>query len=271
VQGAKIGLRPVSALLPHEETIPPKTEKLVAEMAKEGIQRDPLIVDNDSGTVLDGMHRLSAFKKLKLEYAVCHLVDYSSHSISLQRWVRVYQVRRPELVPPMLDGLGLNRRTTLSDAFDLVENRKAALAVMDSSGCRVGPAGGSVLSQSFSLVRQLDSVFSTLGWTTSFAAEDEIDIVMQDPKNLVAIIPRLTKQDVLTAAQTGQLFPWKTSMHIVDPRPVAIDFPLKALVARAPPTAELESKMKEGRPKMLPPNSLYKGRRYKERLLVLCS
>ena len=264
-----MGLRPVASLLPHEETIPSKSEKLFQDMKKEGIQRDPLIIDYESGTVLDGMHRLSAFKKLGAEHAVCYLVDYSSKGVTLQRWVRVYEVKKPDLVPTILEELGLNQKATLGELFDLVEGRKTALGLIGAGSCFVAAEKGQQLTASFDLIRRLDKVFSALGWPVSFAAEDEIDVATQDPSHLVAITPKLNKQDVLTASRSGRLFPWKTSMHVVDPRPVAIDFPLADLMGMAPPTAELDSILKEGAPRLLPPNTTYKGRRYKERLLLL--
>jgi len=255
--------------LPHEETIPAKSDKLCLDMKKEGIQRDPLIVDRGSGTVLDGMHRLSAFKKLKAEHAVCYLVDYSSKAVTLERWVRVYEVRRAELLQPMLENLGLSRRVSLTEVFGLVEARKVALGIIGAKGCYVTEGRGQTLATSFQLVRELDTVFSTLRWDTSFASEDEIDFATQDPKHLVALTPKLNKQDVLNAARSGQLFPWKTSMHVVDPRPVAIDFPLADLMSAHPPTAQLEAILRDSQQKLLPPNTAYKGRRYKERLLLL--
>lgn len=269
MDGARISLRPVASLLPHEETISSKSEKLFIDMKREGIQRDPLIVDYASGTVLDGMHRLSAFKKMKAEHAVCHMVDYSSKAVTLQRWVRVYKPARNELILPILENMGLNRKVTLTEVFQLVENKKVALGIIGVSGCYIAQTRDPALSSSFALVRQLDGIFSSLGWGTSFASEDEIDFVTQDPKNFVAMTPKPNKQDVLNAARSGQLFPWKTTMHVVDPRPVAIDFPLEDLMKRNPPTLELETMLKQGGQKLMPPNTTYKGRRYKERLLLL--
>jgi len=269
VDGAKIGLRPVASLLPHEETIPAKSEKLYLDMKKEKIQRDPMIVDYESGTVLDGMHRLSAFKKMKAEYAVCHLVDYSSPSVTLERWLRVYKVGRKELVPSILENLGLSQKVPLTDIFDLVEKREVALGVIAPDGCHVARADGPAVASGFALVRRLDSVFSTMGWGMSFTGEDEIDVATQDSKNMVVLTPKVNKQDVLNAARSGQLLPWKTTMHVVDPRPVAIDFPLADLMKPSPPSSELEALLREGGRKLTPPDTIYKGRRYKERLLVL--
>jgi hypothetical protein len=262
----RIDLRPVSSLLPHEETIPDQLEKMVVRVRRDGVQKDPLIVDGESGTVLDGMHRLAAFGRLGLENIVCCLVDYSSKGIGLKRWARVYRTTRAELLFQALDELGMRRAVTLSDAFGLLEARRTALAFMGQSGCRVAEEGEG-LDGAFRAVRTLDEVGRTLGWQRSFVSEDEVDIALQDPGNAVLLVQRLNKQDVLTAARTAKLFPCKTSMHFVDPRPMALDFPIAELNGATPKSL---SEMLKGRsPVMLPPNSEYEGRRYRERLLVL--
>ena len=53
-------LRPVPKLRPHEETIESNTREMVAQLKRDGAQKDPIIVDGATGVVLDGMHRLAA-------------------------------------------------------------------------------------------------------------------------------------------------------------------------------------------------------------------
>lgn len=262
----RIDLRPVSSLLPHEETIPDVLDKMVAQVRRDGVQKDPLIVDRESGTVLDGMHRLAAFGKLGLENAVCCLVDYSSKGIGLKRWARVYRTTRADLLSQALDELGMRRIVTLSDAFSLLETRKTGLAYIGQRGCRVAEEDMG-LDGAFKAIRTLDEVGRSLGWQRSFASEDEVDIALQDASNAVLLVQRLNKQDVLTAARTAKLFPCKTSMHFVDPRPMALDFPIAELNDATPKS--LSEMLKKRSPMMLPPNSEYEGRRYRERLLLL--
>jgi hypothetical protein len=269
VAGGRVDVRPVASLLPHEDTITPQADKLAAAMQRQGVQRDPLIADRETGTVLDGMHRLSAFKKMGAEYAVCYLVDYSSKSVTLERWVRVLSVSKTSLVPHVLENLGIDRKVTLSEVFDLVESRRSTLAIVGSSGSYVPSASIPDLSAAFELVRKIDGLAGALGWNETFVSDDEVDVELQDERKLLVLLPRLSKQDVLTAARSGRLFPCKTTLHLIDPRPVAIGFPLGELMKRAPPRPVLEALLKEDKSSLLPANSVYEGRRYKERLLVL--
>jgi hypothetical protein len=261
----RIDLRPVSSLLPHEETIPEQLQRLSTQIKKDGVQKDPVIVDRETGTVLDGMHRLAAFSKLGLENIVCCLLDYSSAGIELKRWARVYNTSQKGLASNALEELGFNQRVTLTEAFQALEGRETGVAVFNSDGCRILPRS-SGLEAAFRIVRSLDSLSSTLGWRRSFAREDEIDIALQDADNTVVLVQRIGKQDVVNAARGRRLFPCKTSMHTIDPRPVALDFPIEL----ANDTSDrLREFMAKRSPKMLPAGSVYEGRRYKERLLLL--
>ena len=258
-------LRPVASLLPHEETIPEQLDKIVGQIRRDGVQKDPVIVDRDTGTVLDGMHRLAAFGKLNLENVVCCLVDYSSPGIELRRWARVYKTTKRDLFDQALEELGVTKSVSLSEAFDSLDSRKAGLAVLSRAGCRVSDREFG-LDTAFRAVKSLDEVGRNLGWQRSFVREDEVDFALEDRGN-VLLVQRLTKQDVLNAARTRSLFPCKTSMHTIDPRPVALDFPIKNINAATPKT--IADLLRKRSPRLWPAGSEYEGRRYKERLLVL--
>ncbi|MDG6898766.1 MAG: hypothetical protein JRN24_03400, partial [Nitrososphaerota archaeon] len=59
----------------------------------------------------------------------------------------------------------------------------------------------------------------------------------------------------------------KTSMHLIDPRPVAVDFPVAELNEAT--SRSLEERLRGRGERLLPADSVYEGRRYKERLLLL--
>ena len=71
---------------------------------------------------------------------------------------------------------------------------------------------------------------------------------------------------MLSAGRSGRLFPCKTSMHVIDPRPVGVDIPLRELREGSAKTLDLRIR---SRHTLLPPDSLYGGRRYKERLVLM--
>ena len=264
--GFVLGIKPVSILRPHEETIPERVEGLAAEMRRDGVQKDPIIIDRDSSTVLDGMHRLAAFGSLRIENAVCCSVDYSSRAVTLGRWARVYKVAAGDSIPGFLGRRGITRRVSLAEAFDALENRDTGFAVITSDAAYV-PDGRTELADAIDEIEGFDRQSKERRWERSFVPDDEIDVPLQSGKNVVLITRRLGKDDVVAAARSGNLFPCKTSMHRIDPRPVAVDFPIDRLGGATTATLAKELEGKSGR--LLPSNSTYEGRTYKERLLLL--
>jgi hypothetical protein len=263
VAGFTLGIRPVASLLPHEEIIPLHVEQLASEMTRDGIQRDPIIIDGDYAAILDGMHRLAAFKALRIDNAVCCSVGYSSRSVSLGRWARVYALKSGDSVEDALEGFEA-KRTSLAEAYSSLDRREAVAAVLTSDGAFLRK-GGDSHSEIADALKAMDRLAEGKKWARTFVPEDEVDVPLQGPGKFVLLPRRLTKDDVLTAARTGKLFPCKTSMHLVDPRPVALNFPLKELDRAT--SAKLKESLAGNEGRLLPPGSDYEGRRYKERLL----
>jgi hypothetical protein len=264
--GVKVDVRPVSSMLPHEETIPSHVDRIASEIKQEGIQRDPIIIDAESGAVLDGMHRLAAFARIGLENAVCCPVDYSSKMISLQRWARAYTSGARREVGKALIDAGISKKSTLSEAFNSLDARKCGLAALSSQGVFL-PADRVDLQGAFAVVRGLDAVALESGWKRAFFSEDEIDSALQDEGTVVVLIQKIGKDDVISSARSGRLFPCKTSMHTIEPRPVAVNLPIEKLGSIT--GSELRKQLQLLGGKLLPQGSYYQGRRYKERLLLL--
>jgi len=264
--GFVLAIKPISVLRPHEKTIPDHVRGLAEEMRKEGIQRDPIIIDQETATVLDGMHRLAAFGVLKIDNAVCCSVEYSSKSVSIGRWARVYSIKRGDSAAAALGRAGLTRRATLAEALDDLDSKEAGLAVLTSNAAYL-PSGRMDLTRAIDTIEDFDAKSVENKWERKFVPEDDIDVPLQSDLNIVVLVRRLGKDDVVEAGRSGKLFPCKTSMHRIDPRPVAVNFPLTELNGAT--TAGLRKALAGREERLLPPNSTYAGRRYKERLLLL--
>ena len=264
--GFSLGIRPVSSLRPHEEVIPRHVDQLAAEMTRDRMQKDPIIIDRDSTAVLDGMHRMAAFRKLKVENAVCCSVDYASPGVSLERWARVYTLKDGESTRAALEEFGPVRRTPLAEAFSTLARREIGAAVLTADAAYVTGATAA-LEEVVATMLSMDTLAERRGWERSFVPEDDVDVPLQQPRKIVFLPRRLTKDDVVSAARSGRLFPCKTSMHVIDPRPVAVNFPIEELNGAT--AAQLRAKLGGKRGRVLPAGSMYGGRRYKERLLML--
>jgi len=264
--GFVLSVKPVSVLRPHEETIQSHVVGIAAEMRRDGVQKDPIMVDQDSLTVLDGMHRLAAFLALGVENAVCCSVDYSSRAVALARWARVYTMPSGASLGDASRAMGLTRRTTLAQAFEALEGRDTGIGLLTPDAAFL-PERNLDLGQAIDTIVSFDRLSASEGWQRDFIPEEEVDVPLQSGRNIVLLVRRLRKEDVVNAARSGKLFPCKTSMHRIDPRPVAVNFPVAELNDAS--SASLRKKLEARSERLLPPDSMYEGRRYKERLLLL--
>ena len=86
----------IEELKPHEEVIEALVTKLSEEIRRDGVVRDPLIIDQNDKVILDGMHRFNSLKRLKCRFAPCCLLDYMSPQITVGSWFRVFTVGEPK-------------------------------------------------------------------------------------------------------------------------------------------------------------------------------
>lgn len=262
----QLDIRPVHKLRPHEETIESSTKEMVAIIGKDGVQKDPIIIEGTTGVILDGMHRVKAFAELGIEYAVCCPVDYQAPSIKVGRWLRVYKCPGKERPRDLAEELGLTSSGSVAEAIGLLDLKEAP-AVAFTGGKAYLPKQLGSDQDGFKILRAADTAAQSRKWERTFVTEDELDNHSGSATELALLVRRFGKNEVLDAGIKGRLFPCKTSMHIVDPRPVAANVPLEELRAGSKET--VSRLMMERRFETLPPESIYEGRRYKERLLVL--
>ena len=79
-----ISLVPVSSLRPHETTIPARSRQLGREILEDGVLRVPVLVDRQTGALLDGHHRVAALRSLGARVIPAALVNYSSPEVEVR-------------------------------------------------------------------------------------------------------------------------------------------------------------------------------------------
>ena len=78
---------PMEILRPHEETIPKKVEELERMTHRWKAYVLPLVIDRNTGVILDGHHRHQVAMRLDLKCLPCVLVDYlGDESVELDVW-----------------------------------------------------------------------------------------------------------------------------------------------------------------------------------------
>lgn len=76
----------LSGLRAHEEIDEASLRDLVRALREEGSVREPILVAEGHGVVLNGHHRFAALKAMGLRRAPAWVVDYFSDVVELDQW-----------------------------------------------------------------------------------------------------------------------------------------------------------------------------------------
>lgn len=235
-------------------------------MRNEGLQRDPIIVAMEDMVVLDGMHRLEALKRLGLTHAVCCLVEYMHEDVRLLRWSRSVRNPTDALATRLKTDLGLGRRVSVEDALKMLQSGKTDSTLVQNSAAFVrdlAVARGSAMET----VKRFDEIVEDEA-ETEFVDELSLQRVLKESDRLVLLTPKLDKGRVIGAAKKRELFPHKTTMHLLDVRPMGVNFPITRLAEHSP-SSDLESILEGREKKIIEPPANHMGRVYADKLLVL--
>ena len=228
-----IRLEKLESLLPHEKTAFKIVDQLAQEIENDGFQKDPIIVERDSSVVLDGMHRLAAFKKLSCKTVLCYFVPYKD--VSVNRWYRRFISNQTIPSIQMIESI------QRLDKFDIAYTKDPQEAIkLINEGSVAGALitkEKSILINSKEEIKDLVEIFNHLilievlfkfHFNIEVKYSSKIEIEKKDVVG-VLVPPIINKKDVIMAAKSGILFPLKSTRHIVKIRPLSIDLPIKFL------------------------------------------
>ena len=203
----------IECLRPHEQVDPFRLEDLKKQLADDGFQKDPIIVDEKHLIVIDGHHRILALKALGYHKVVAHKIKYlDDDRIVLGTWYPVIRGSRARLLKAlqrfmetsnqMKDGGPQSPLLILSDQqYVLRANRKT---IMDS------------------LLGRFKIEYVSDVETAKKLAQDE-----EYAGSIV--FGSINKEDVVKAALSGTILPPKTTQHIVPNKPADWFIPLEML------------------------------------------
>jgi ParB-like nuclease domain. len=176
---AYIGLVSIESIRPHELFLEDHVREVMEDIRKSGVVRRPLIVDASTLTLLDGVHRLEALRRLGALLAPVIAVDYSQ--VEVEGWAREYELS--------LDALSAIKRL-------------APVSVRER-------ADGSVIVTLEGLESYYDiRDFEAEGFRLRRAAASPRSL-----RGLIVVPPRPTRELVLKVAGSGNLLPPKSTRH----------------------------------------------------------
>ncbi len=224
----RIRLHPSDSLLLHEETIPYRVAELKESFKRDTVVKDPIIVDDGSSVVLDGMHRVAALRELGCMCVPVCAVDYSDPSIKVAVWYRaLIGSVSPDQFQAALSSLGIKIERYLVDKEGIKKTVPpstlfASGECLRLSSCDLG---------SYQIVKTTEGHARDLGLTIVFETEhDALEKLLNTKVDAIITVPSIDKKSVREAGLMGRLYPHKLTRHIIPARPLGVNTPLATLI-----------------------------------------
>ncbi|MEM0349304.1 MAG: ParB N-terminal domain-containing protein [Candidatus Caldarchaeum sp.] len=207
-------------LHPHEQSIPQAVSRIAEDIAKKGRFIDPVIVDAETGLVIDGTHRVEAAMVLGLEKIPVYTVDYMSPRVVLAGWGRAASknISSDEL-KDYCSELGFTESRDIYDAWFIWSNGQSL---------KIKHQETLATEQVYGKLSMLEQRLKTLGIT--YVRDSDVEEVVKRGRHVFGYLLRpLRKEEVVSIAKHAYRLPPKSTRHIVDKRPMYINCPIDIL------------------------------------------
>ena len=231
----KISIEEVNQLHIHEEVIPDVAEKLASKIKSEGQFTNPIMADEKSLVVLDGMHRVAAMQKIGYRFIPVCLVDYLDPNVVLCSWHRILSgISNLNESLEAVEELGFTAEPSdWGTAYRLVENRVAATAIFSTEGCFAIHGTYSNVKELYDVIKKIEIQFRSKGCSITFDTADGVKKQLYTRGTSTGMMtPTITKEEVIHVALSGQVFPQKATRHIVPARPMMLNIPNEWLTGK---------------------------------------
>ena len=266
----RICLSQSELLLLHEETIPDRVAELRDSIQRDGVVKDPIIVDADSCVVLDGMHRVVALRELCcLRMPVC-VVDYLNPSIKVGVWYRTLtgRVTSAQFETALLSS-GIKVERFSPDMTTMTENSSLAALFAGGESLLLESSG----TRAYEVLKIAERCARELRLTVAFETEqDAIKKLMNGMTDAIITLPKIDKASIRTAGLTGRLLPHKVTRHIIPARPLMVNIPVSTLTDETTTLREANehfvARLRTRGMIQKPAGTVIEGRRYEEETYI---
>lgn len=108
----------------HEEVENDHLLTLLEQIRRDGFIDVPLVVDKNTGVILDGHHRFNVIKQLGFSHSPCLLVDYQSPEIEVTAWREGQKVSKSKVLEAGMSGRLLKPKTSKHNFSDVPQGMK---------------------------------------------------------------------------------------------------------------------------------------------------
>ncbi len=267
----KLDLRIVllSDLAPHEQVIPSLLDSVRRDIQRTGYQRDPIIIDESTNLVLDGMHRRAALESLSAKFALCASFNYLDDTIILERWLRYFIAPDRQMIDELLGLFGFKKIDDYQTAIKMVDSHRSPIALLSSRQSYLSTEKYD-LQTVYRRLGDFDRIATERNMNVEYHPENEHGSLFLSESVFVLYPMPLTKEDIIRVASDHKLLPFKTTRHLVPVRPMGMYYPLDLL--KRDDLVVCNSKLREllstSKIDLVEANSWYEGRRYSEALAI---
>jgi len=263
---SRIRVLPLEEIRPHEEYDPHILLKITNSLMMERVIHDPILVDSENNVILDGTHRYWALTRLGCKAVPVALYDYSSPEVSIGCWYRCLS-RTPSIGWASL----MNTQPgTMDEGLRAVTQREGLLSILYRDRSFTIASKNFDIFEAYRLLSFFESAMRGQDSGLGFATErDALERLRQGEVEAVLAPPPIKKSEVVQAARARQLFPIKSTRHVIRSRPIGINVPLDWLMDRVESLAQkMESMLSSGTFTALPRGTIINGRRYEEEIYI---
>jgi hypothetical protein len=274
----RVALEDIWGVKLHERVIPDFIRNLKTSIVEDRVVKDPVVVDEETLVILDGMHRVVALRELGYAYVPCCLIDYRLPIVRLGAWYRVITggasiAQLVKLTRSTSNELKLTEPGS-GNVDKLVGEGKALGALRSSNSAWLITAKNELdCREAYDLIYQIEEKLRLANLNISYQTElDARTQILNDESSTCLVVPTLTKDDVLRVALRGEVFAPKATRHVFPFRMLGLNVSLELLDGRKIGLAEANEKLQKTlssrRLVKLPRGQLVNGRRYEEPIYV---
>jgi len=219
-----IRLEKIERLHPHEEAVPEFLDKLKKQIEADGCIKHPVTVDEKSLVVLDGNHRFLVAKGLECRFIPVCLVNYENLHLLLDCWYRVVKPFDIERLISSIKELKLKVESCeFDEACKLVGNREAITAIASQTCTHVVYGSHTNVREIYQTVKQIENKLKSKDFTVSYEIPANAQKKISSKEALVMMVPVVLKKEVREETLKGNIFPPKSTRHILPGSPLFVN------------------------------------------------
>lgn len=268
----KIEMVGIDELKLHEETIPSSLKELADLIRSDGHLRHPVVVDEETRAVLDGMHRVEALRLLNCRFVSVCSVNYRDPRIKLGGWDRLFRGVGIKPVFNLCKKEGFEAEPCeFQEVEEALAREERMCALISEEECYLLMNKEMDLQELYEAIKRIENALEKKNASTDYEVrEDAFQKV--DSEGVGLLIPSASKEEVIDVALSSSVFAHKTTRHVVPARPMNVNVPIEWLYNGSKSlekvNRQLTEDLKRRKIKRLPPGSLFEGRRYEEELYI---